>query len=244
MTQTPENMDAILRRCNKMLAIAEGSANENESAAAAAMVAKIMQKYRIENSDLYLAKFKDEAEFDSWESEPTARLFKWVNFVSTSIAMLYGVRATIVQKRVAPRKTVKVIRFQGFKEDVQVATWTFEYLTNTILNVSKKFHADNPKVGLSGTDSFRQAMSSRIQTRIKEHLEQQKQEESVTGRELVLAKDNAVSDKFGDNKFRTVASQITDRNAYSAGSAAGDKVDIFRRGLPASQSDAQLRLGA
>lgn len=243
MTQAPENMDSILRRCNKLLAVAEGNANENESAAAAAMVAKIMQKYRIENSDLYLAKFKEEDQFDTVTGEPITRLFKWMSYLSYSVSLLYGVKVTLVAVGRKNRRIVKALRFQGFKEDVQVAQWTLEYLSNTIINASAEYLRENPGVGLAATDSFRQGMSIKIQTRIKEYVQESKKEAVGTGRDLIIAKDAAVEEMFGKQKVRTSSASLTDQYAALAGASAGDKVDIFRRGLTASQSDSQLRLG-
>lgn len=55
MTQ-PENLEGVLRRIQKLLAIANDSrANPEEAAAAASMAHKIMQKYQIDHTEVIMA---------------------------------------------------------------------------------------------------------------------------------------------------------------------------------------------
>lgn len=239
----PENIDSIMRRLNKLLALAEGNANEHESAAAAMQAAKIMERYRIEHTDLYLAKFQDDDEFDSVLVGGSTKTYKWVGFTATAVAKLLGVRVHSVQKYENGKK-VKYIRFQGFKEDVKVAEWTFNYLCQNIKNAGEQYRIQNPGCGLSATNTFRQGMSIKISNRVNEYLEQQKRERSGTssGTALEIAKDAAVTQRFGPNQFRRSRVSYRDEHAMNAGMDAGNKVDIFRRGLTRDNDSSTLAL--
>ena len=53
---TPENLEGVMRRIQKLLAIAnDGRGDPNEAASAAAMAEKMMRKYQLDNADIVAA---------------------------------------------------------------------------------------------------------------------------------------------------------------------------------------------
>ena len=73
--ETPQEVsDDVLRRVQKLLALAsDNRANQNEASAAADMAERLMHKYQIEHQDVIIAALKRDDEFTKMTWWPRAR---------------------------------------------------------------------------------------------------------------------------------------------------------------------------
>ncbi len=241
-TTNNDDLDAVMRRIQKLLAIAhDGRGNQNEAAAAASMAEKIMRKYQLEHSDVIMASLKRGEDMDSVNSLASAKtngtkvkvVPLWANIISVQVAALNEVRASIVRVDGEAH-----LRFYGFKSDVQVSKWMFEYLISTVLKLCKQFKEESPHYRTFGrreVNSYRQGVAVGICHQIQEMLKEKSAEIEAaggTGKELVVCKKNAIDSHFGEGaSIKSIRSKVSGGSSFSNGVTDGKKVDINRRGI-------------
>lgn len=251
---TPENMDSILRRVKKLLAMAEdGRGNPEEAAAAASMAAKIMRKFQLEHSDVIISDLnKGEGMSEDWivgtsSTDGRAKTVPgWVQWMAVALAKVHDLRVSLTRVPAGqPKAGDGCIRFAGFSSDVQVASWTLSYLVSTVNRLTDGYRktVDYQLKGRGSSAAFRDGAASGICKLILASKAEEVQ--TSTGTALVVAKSRAVAERFGENKFKDSKKNIRDTAAYGAGYQAGQKVDVNRRGLGSSapSADAALRIG-
>lgn len=252
------DLEAILRRVQKLLAIANDSRGDpNETAAAAAQAENIMRKFNLDHADVIAADLKRNAA-DMMDSarvnanmkrdDPKRTILKrppkWAGFIAFEIGMLHDVQVRFVWDA----KTGVVVEFCGVKSDVQVAAWMFDYLVGQMIISVRNFGAQHrrdygsapDKVANSAyRDGFVSAMNQSLRALRKSKTVEL--EHHGAGTALVVAKKAAIEAHFGQFNYGTSKSrQIRDRDAFAAGAAAGRKVDVQRRGVGSSAPAAAL----
>lgn len=247
---TPENLEGVMRRIAKLLAIAGDSrANPAEAAAAAGMAEKVMRKYQLEHADVIAASLKAGEDMATEDCLATAktngtkveRLPPWANWMSVQIAKLHntGVR----QARSSTGEVV--VRFFGFKSDVLVAAWTFNYLVATVNRLCMAFRKDPAYIigGRSVMHSYRQGVSTGILGSIKKLIDEKEAEArtSSSGTALVVAKAQAIAERFGVTKL-VKSGNIKKDNAFIHGFIHGKQVDVARRAVGGASTSSTLRL--
>jgi hypothetical protein len=244
-----ENKDAILRRIQKLLAIAQDDrANPNEAAAAAGMAERIMRKYQLENADVLAASLKIGDDLSTEDVVATAKtngtatkvVPPWVQFMASAIARLNECDA----------KAVRIgrdigLRFYGYSGDVLVSKWMLEYLvatTNRLCNEFKK--TDHyAAVGRASVNSYRKGVSMGILSSLNALIaqkERERQAEVATGTALVVVKKQAIAEKFGTFKYPEKVVSSADGSAFRKGNADGKKVDVSRRAVGETRNSTQL----
>lgn len=233
-----DEMKSVMRRINKLMAMAEdGRGNENEASSAALMAAKLMEKYQIDNKELIIARLKNENEFgeEVYESSSSSNR-KWVGYLQVAIHYLFDVKVS----RFKNRKGMSY-RFQGFKDDVEVASYAFESLINKVIAEANTCNRAGKISGVGGSASFKIGAASEIQRRAKKMKIARNQKTSGIY-EIVLAKDDAISRYFGNQRFKSTSYGFSNQNGCDAGRDFGSKVDIGQRGVSSSGNNGQLRL--
>ena len=254
------DLEAILRRVQKLLAIAQDSRGDpNETAAAAAQAEKLMRKFNLDHADVIAADLKRNADDmmdsarvnanmkrDDANRTVLKRPPKWAGWIAFEIAMLHDVHTRFAWDS----RTGVVVEFCGIKSDVQVAAWMFDYLVGQMIVSVRNFGAQHrrdygtapDKVANNAyRDAFVSAMNSQLRALRKSKAAELEHHSSGTA--LVVAKKAAIEAHFGIFTYGTSKRpQIRDRDAHAAGAAAGRKVDVQRRAVASADSGA-LRLG-
>lgn len=230
-----ERMDVpekVLERIKKMLRMAEDArGNPNEAANAAAMAAKLMQKYNLDAASMILGDLEGRADAglvkemgmrpSEWSVMPG-----WMVSLSISVADLFDCKVRMAwdyrQKSVNRKPYINVVFF-GYKTDVQVCQWTFKYLVDQVM-----MYADGFQGGKLEKISFREGASNELRKRLGAMLQEKKAAEKVVASStaLVVIKQQKITEIFGEFKYSTRQGGERDYSAYNAGRAAGAKINI------------------
>ena len=240
-----ENLDSILRRIEKMLAIANcPGADPNEAAAAAGMAERIMRKYQIEQSDVLIASLKRGEGMEQEDVLATAktngtkveRVPLWANQISVPVGKLCEVQGCITRNR----NDETCIRFFGFGADVKMASWMFSYLVETVNLLCINFRNNDPRYTMYGrkaVNSYRQGVAHGIIVQLNYLILEKQKEQKTTGQELVIAKEAAIEDFFGiKTKTKAISSKVSRGSSYHDGVVDGKKVDLKVRGVEGKNS--------
>ena len=251
MTVEKENMEAILRKVAKILAIAQDDrADPNEAAAAAGMAERIMRKYQLEQADVIMDRVKAGEDMATADCLATAKtngtkvkkVPPWADWLAVGIAKLNDLGA----QKANDANGERVIRFFGYQSDVQVGKYMFDYLVATINRLANQYKVTPSYIvgGRSALHAYRQGVSMGILSQLNSLVASKKKEvqESTTGTALVVVKRQAITEKYGESIFGVTkgSSKIRRGDAYASGYRDGKNVDVNRRGISGQQSNAGL----
>ena len=215
-----ETLASVCRRVKKLLAIAEdGRGTVEEAGAAAAMAARIMAKYRLDNQDLLISELRLDGAFgDEVRVSPTIggregkASRRWFGMLAVAV-----VRANQCHCEWIGERTLKIY---GVKSDVEVAGWMLDYLANQANVIAKAYYVLTKSK--TQAEDFRQGI---VDTLIKAL----KGEASETGA-LVVTKNEAIRAHFG-KIMTTVSTKLRSSADRSLGNKAGASIDLGRRGV-------------
>lgn len=261
-TSSNKDLEGVMRRVQKLLAIAgDNRADPNEAAAAAAMAERIMRKYQLDHEEIIVNSLKTGD--DLTESEHMAystyhkpgpngvkRVPTWAKWLSASVGLLMdcGVRHGIGADGNA------CIRFYGLKADTVVAGWMFDYLVSTTKRLCKQWEKASkaPETERGAVASYRRGVALGIVNNLK-ILQQEKEiaaaeqlaKKGTTGTDLLVIKRDAIALRYGEFKYpQTKKLTIRDVGAFSQGKIDGDEVDLNVRGVSVNPTGpAPLMLG-
>ncbi len=229
-----ENLDAIIRRIQKLLAIANHERSDiNEASAAAAMAEKIMRKYQLENSDFIISSLTNAAD-DSLTEETfnlTAKtngtlvkaLPLWANWLATAVAELHDCRIFTNKMRTGEIR----IHYCGYAADVAVAKHTALYLAATINRLCDDFKKTPAYQtnGRAAVNSYRQGVAAGIVSNLQASRKAKNEQTTSTGTSLVVAKAAAVEARYGKNEIVSKAPTLV-TEAFTQGLSDGRSVSI------------------
>lgn len=232
------DLESVLRRVQKLLAIAnDDRANPAEAAAAASQAEKIMRKYQIEHADVISASLARDDSFDqqdiSGTMNPQANAKSsttWGGMLALAIGCLHDCKASWA-------RTIQLgvcLRYSGYKSDTQVALWTHLYVVNQ-MSMALRQHQKEYGCDRQDSERFRKGFVIAVVASIEKIIQAKRAEmaEASSSQALVLVKAQAVAERFGEQKQRRSNFQVGG-NAFQQGRAAGQRVDIGRRGVSAS----------
>lgn len=238
---SPENLEGVLRRIQKLLAIANDSrANPEEAAAAASMAHKIMQKYQINHAEVIMAEIN---RGDSMGKQPFTVKGRrksyiasqtWMGQIALQVARLNDVIVEGNCVAVSEGKWVDGYTFSGYQSDIQVAMFTTQYLINAVSDLVGTFKKDYPKIAKKprGITSYRSGVVTAIRRIIAREIANKKVDNaSGAGYELMIVKLQAVEHHFGKQLTRDSRKTKLNEKIWGKGFADGLEVDISRRGL-------------
>lgn len=231
------SLESVLRRVQKLLAIANDErANAGEAAAAASQAENIMRKFQIEHSDVIAAQLKRDDAFNTevvgGTMNPDARASQtttWSGQLSLAIARLNDCKSEWTRTR----ELGVCLRYSGFKSDTQVALWTHLYIVNAMGQALRRFQSSN-FADRSTSHQFRLGFVSAVIDSINQSIDEKKAEMAMASdsRALVLTKANAVAERFGKQKVKS--NNYSQGRGFGDGHAEGKKLDVGRRGIGAS----------
>ena len=249
---TEENLDGVMRRIQKLLAIAQDHrADPAEAAAAAGMAERIMRKYQLEHADLIEKELKRGGEsFASAECgttlEPERRSTKasgWAGILAVAVAKLHDCQARYVDTERYGRS----LRFSGYKADAEMARFTYVYLVQTMATAARAYNIEVIKADGFGdrqkVETFRQGFVSALMVLLKQALKDKQTEVEAESRSraLVIVKTQAVDAHFGTVRYaKSRGHSGAGTHSYAEGFERGSRVDVGRRGIGQSTGRAAL----
>jgi len=245
------NLEGVMRRIRKLLAIAEDSRGDpNECAAAARMAESLMRKFEIEHAEVLTEKIRNAGEeaFDTvdlgagmdvkWK---VSKASGWAGLLGVAVAKLYDCQA-----RYGIRSDGgKTIRFSGYKTDVEMCKYTYEFVVANMAAASRAYTKDIAFGARAEGESFRRGYILAVNSKLNE-LRREKQaemQEAASSRALVVVKAQAVAQHFGEVRYGSAKSTTRQGEAFEQGRSQGSKLDVGRRGIGSSSSNGTLRLG-
>jgi hypothetical protein len=242
MSETIQSKRAdVMRRVQKLLAIANDTRGDaNECAAAASQAERIMRKFGIEHAEILEREIRDgQAEplgtvdiGGNLEPERAGRtVSKYSSILSIQIAALND----CIAKR-ERRNGREVIVYQGFRSDVELCRYMHVYIIGQ-LRVASESYAKEFSSRRSDLAEFRFAFASAVCRSLRAARKERDAEMAAasTSRSLVITKRGAVVAQFGQQKQRSVGSRVV-TSASEAGYEAGYRVDVNRRGIAGTQA--------
>ena len=214
--------DNILMKIQRLLALANGDANEHEAASAAAKAQKLMLEY-----DLCIADLDDISVADTDIKEEvvheTGRLANWRLDLLIGVARAFNCRTLI-----SSGYRLRSLRLVGTQADVSVARTTYDYLTGAVDRLAK---ANVKGMGRSFITSYKLGMVGTIIHRLKEQARENAAEVEKTatsaGTELVLVKNAALKEHMSQytGTYRAPQSGVNS-SGYNQGRHDGGGVSL------------------
>jgi hypothetical protein len=244
----------ILQRVLNLRALAENSAaSEAEVNTAITMAMKLMNSYNIEEAELALAEASGEIKLDVITKNISSTIFKGSKQKHKIVNCLPAIQKFTETRCVFDIYTGAII-FTGHRPDVELADFLVAVIKEALDREYNNYRTSNPVVGYGAKTAFQHAMASRISHRLFEMAKQRDKEREYNKKEakrmmiensatasstaLVIAdianqKAKMVSEEFSKahpiiRKFSKTLTRIDNVNAFSAGRAAGDKVNLGR----------------
>ena len=211
-------------------------ATEEEALAAMNVVGRLLTQYNLSMNELDVR----DASYKTIHMQIGRQKRHPIDHAVPAIAAMTGTK-TWFHKRWGTGNSTYA--FFGQEQDLQMAEYLFKVIMSAMESELKTFkrtveyHAVTWAGGkASAAISFQRGMASRLSVRLQEMKQEQDEElkaRAVTGTALVVLKSQLVEEEFKKQagvKLRTARTsyRIGNNGAYSAGRAAGDKVNLSR----------------
>ena len=222
---TKFDKEKIINKIQKCFKLAESS-NENEAAVAAEKAQGLLERYNLTMVDL--ASFENPSDIITSDVTESGRHETWTGTLMNKLARTFDCRA--YSSSTGRGRIYKVV---GFPTDIEVFTYTYNYLLRVIVDIYKKAlkkeKAEAMYWSRKSTFAFKSGFctgcSTRIADRIKEDRDNRLQA-NVDSRALVVTKGKTVSTWV--NKNLNLKSRTTRYNptGYSKGVNAANGISL------------------
>lgn len=232
--------NSILARIKKLLDLSNSS-NENEAALAAAKAQELMFKHnleisQVENIDLRPDEKVDEHNFDL--DAGVSKVANWRSWLFSNVAKTSLCKAYFHRSYRGYGKQSKVYgRIIGRKSDVEVAQYTYTWLTNELERLSREYMANQIYWDQYDSRKMRRSWLEGAAMGVIAQLNEQfnaRKRETEASTALVVVRDREIQDWMENNglQLRHSSSSVSqqDRNAYSAGFKTGSTMSV-RKGV-------------
>lgn len=251
--------EKILQRVLNLRAKAEADgASEHEMNTAFAMAMKLMAAYQIEEAELALAEAEGRIELEIINR--VADTSALGNKQRHKVILTLSAVAEFTSTRVVYNSYNGNITFTGHRPDVELANYLVAVVKEAIDREYHNYRVATPAVGRGAKSAFQQAMAYRISNRLyrmaRESAQEIKEKKMQAERLRIENKDTASSTalvvaemveqkrKGVEELFKKTHTRLRagsgfrmsgNGNAYSAGSQAGDRVNLGRAISSANQ---------
>jgi len=236
MTETtndkPQIAENVLERIRKCLAMAaDKRGNENEIAAAARQAEALLRKYNLEASDIIMEELKGAEGIEvRFAASPSVnggfvkRMPTWAQHLAVVTCEFFDCHVMITSNA----KFGQVLKFVGYKTDVEVCNWTFSYLMEAIKRFSHNYAQLNPNPTRLLSSSYRAGVVHGIITVLRQAKTEKEKvvSNNSSSTALVVAKRRAIEDRFGKFNYGTSKGRERDWSAYLQGEADGKTVNV------------------
>ena len=202
----------------------ENGATEAEAMAAMAKVGELLELYNLNLSETFIA-----------ETDCIKKTLPYPTSLKSrpSWAYLSGHVANFTGTRTWTSDHLRLFNFFGMPEDVELAIFLMEVIYRAIENETRRF-TKSPSYQLCSnrrraTTSFKVGLAQRLAERLVKPV---KAAAASTGTALVVLKEQKVVDSYNALGMKLKpwknSTRVRDHHAYSAGRAAGDRVNLNR----------------
>lgn len=211
------------------MAMADGQANENESANALECAHRLMKEHGIEMLDLH---GEDDLKIDAsvWESPIRSQIDTYSHILADATAKLFECEWWILRLGASVGYKVQLC-FAGDEIDLLMASDVWPWLTRSAGKLAR--NALGPG-WTSSHRSFAEGFACRISDRVEKIIASDDDEKYGL---VVIAKKTAIQQLMIKDDINVTVKKTTfkgslDPLAAAAGAAAGDKIDLnFRKGI-------------
>ncbi|CAG8998080.1 MAG: hypothetical protein CENE_00011 [Candidatus Celerinatantimonas neptuna] len=222
MTESSNQLDKVISKIQKLLAMAADTSTPNEALIAARRARALMDKYQLSKADI---ESKAGNQFLETKANMTGSVRKqWLLKLSSSAAILNDCVGAV------SRAPYVQYFFQGFKADAIVAKLTMDYLVEACERQLKS----SGITGASNRNFFRVGFSEQVQLRALQITEERKKTfVNDTGTALVPLKKELITNHFG--KLNPLKHQKRRRpsrdeeDAYTEGMRQGQTVSLEKQ---------------
>lgn len=229
-------MADIKDKIRKLLALAEGQANENESARAMEIASRLMMEHGISAED---AKGSAKKVFTAGKGNEFDLAYDWYIRAAQAVGILFGCKV-VTRKTAGAKDSDAVAYFVGRAANVESAEETFAFV---ILQVEQFYRAALPK-GMTKQErsqyrkTFKKACALRILERCQMIEADQKRQNPGTGSTALVISEhrdvlaNEIAAYFAEQGVRYTKSRpdrLSHAGAAAAGRVAGSSVDLNRK---------------
>ena len=241
-----DNIEKIKTKIRALLnKTVENGCSEAEALSAVAMANRLMMEYNVAQFDLSV---KDDT-FHQVEVVVPGAKTHFIHNLTMAISRLTNTKVWFVRVKSKNGNSHFKYFFFGMDSDPEMAVIIFNHLKlaidSAVANYNTRQRGDVH--GSTLRASFGHGMTSRIWARIMEIVAENNAArlEVSNSKALIVVKDQLVTDAFAKKnmklKTETKKIQANNHSAFSAGKAAGNVVDIQRRGITGGASVLALR---
>lgn len=228
MSIEAQDIEKIKERIAKLMRMAKDSASPNEAAIAAGRARKLMDQYQLDEFDV------DNSQANDFATEGATGYMdtfpQYVRFFVVAVA-----KYNDCQARMEPRGNGDGHRmvFSGYKNDVDLAKAMFDQLQFAIVRLCKEYllglgYSDyQPKLGTAFKNGAFDTLVNRLHHMT---IEREALMYKSTGTALMVVKEKAVTEHFGDPGYTSARKMdpktMAEQHARLAGKVQGDKIEI------------------
>ncbi len=224
-----EKLEKILDKIQKLIALGGNNPNEHEAARATEKARELLTEYNLTISDIELKEIvKKNIVFD------TMKFVSYKGWVAKIVADVFDCRVYLSRSR--EEKNSKVV-FVGNVSDVEIAIYVYQYLLATIEKLlDAKVKSNRTSVhGKTIRHSYSLGIVSVLKNRLEDFYGKEKAvQETVknsfglTGKEIMVIKNDAISKFMGDIKLKNASKThvVKNNEAYRDGVIAGNKINL------------------
>lgn len=238
------DINKIIERIRKLLAMAGDKSSEREAAIAASRAAKLMAEYNVAMADVIANDLRNDGNVvnETMTDMTYARAYPvWINSLSIIVARLFDCEVRLTNKYWAKDDVNHVqLSIFGYKSDVEVAKYVFIFLLTTAQRMAQNAwdkKSDRYKSQVSGHVSWKRQYCLGIVDGIEGRLhELYKKPEVVasSGTSLVVMKKEIIEKKFG--VFEYTQTHYETNHGYGDGVKDADSIALSK-GMEGSSNE-------
>lgn len=218
-------VDRIIRRVNKLLALAEDNSSVEESQTAFLQAQQMMVKYGVDPSDLDIS--EESIRVLDKSGSDYKRLFWWERRLASIVAKNFRCKNYINNKYIEGKKQVqRRIMFMGRDEDVKLAREMYKLAKEATLFYTKCYMQQNDLKGSSVKNDYILGFVDGLEEKFEDQINSRSQEWG-----LVLVVPKEVEERYKKEVTGTLYNKIPGVNSdehYSEGYEDGNAIDYTK----------------
>ncbi|NNK83718.1 MAG: hypothetical protein HKO92_11395, partial [Flavobacteriaceae bacterium] len=148
-----------------------------------------------------------------------------LNFLISAVAKYHDCEGKFTSNR--------TISLFGYKDDVKMAIISFNFLKVTIDNLANRDfklykNSGGTAHGISWKSSYRKGATKAVIATLRSEKEKEKQDQHSAGTSLMVVKQQAISKKFGNFRYKSSSYSYSDKNSYNKGYKEGSKIRLSK----------------
>ena len=225
----------LLDRVRKLLTLAADTSSPKEAAIAARRVAHLIEQHHLSQAEVIQPESIGERIGQSGADATYRRVPRWYEMLAAPVARLFDCAVRFLYR--PPTGQGRMV-FLGLDDDAQVASWTLDYLTVQIKQLTQIYQAQHRDAHRRCVNDFRMGAAWSIRSMLAEELalkeEARAQQASPGGKSLMVRRRELV-EEFCQIEYTPLCYNQRDSDAYQAGCDAGRDVTL-RQGVDGSQT--------